>query len=349
VVEASPLAPLHHELAAAAGYLDTATYGLPPKATVEALRGAVRGWQQWQDWAVWEDDGEACRELFARIIGTEPRNVAIVPSVSVAAGAVAASLAAGPGDNVVCYEHEFQSALLPWLPLRRRGVEVRLVPLEQLADAVDERTALVAVSAVQSADGRVADLHALRATGARIFVDGTQAVGAFSLDLECADYLAVAAYKWLLCPRGLGFLYVAPDRLEEIEPWLAGWKGIDEVYETYYGEPQGLAGSARRLDSSLAWFLAAAARPSLELIDVLGVEAIAAHDLALAGRFCAGLGIEPTGSAIVQLRVADSDAAVERLRRADVKCAARAGALRFAFHLYNGDADVDRALEALGA
>ena len=82
----------------------------------------------------------------------------------------------------------------------------------------------MAVSSVQSADGHVADLAALRSTGVRVFVDGTQSIGALPLDLAGVDYLAVSGYKWLLCPRGLGFLYVRRERLDEIEPWLAGWK-----------------------------------------------------------------------------------------------------------------------------
>lgn len=341
------LAPDAYERARTAGYLDTATYGLPPDATVAALEEAIRGWRSWQDWARWEEDGEACRSLFAGIVGARAADVAIVPAVSAAAGIVAASLGAGRGDNVVCYEREFQSALFPWLRLERRGVEVRLRPLEELADAVDARTCLVAVGTVQSADGRVADLDALRDTGAPLFLDATQSAGVLPLDLGGVDFLAVGAYKWLLCPRGLSFLYVRPGRLGDVEPWLAGWKSIEDVYERYYGPPMSLTADARRLDTSLPWLLAAGARPSLELIAGLGAGRIAAHDLALASRFCAGLGIPETGSAIVQVEVADADLAVERLRAAGIRCAARAGALRFAFHLYNDEADVDRALDAL--
>jgi selenocysteine lyase/cysteine desulfurase len=269
--------------------------------------------------------------------------------VSAAAGIVAASLRAGRGDNVVCFEGEFQSALFPWLALEERGVEVRLRPLAELADAIDARTQLVAVSTVQSADGRLADLDALKDTGAPLFLDATQSAGALPVDLDAADYVVAAGYKWLLCPRGLVFFYVRPERLREIEPWQAGWKSIDDVYERFYGLPKNLTTGARRLDTSLPWLLAAGARASLELIDGLGVERIADHDLALAARFRAELGLPPNASPIVQVERADAEGAAERLRAAGIKCSVRAGALRFAFHLYNGDEDVDRALEALAA
>ena len=337
------------EPARVAGYLDTATYGLPPRRTVAAMEAAVHGWRDGEDWLRWEADGEACRAAFAKLLGARAADVAVLPALSVAAGIVAASLPAAPGDNVVCYEGEFHSALFPWLALERRGVEARLVPLERLADAVDRRTALVAVSAVQSADGRVPDFDALRATGTRLFVDASQAAGALPIAAADADYVAAAAYKWLLCPRGIAFLAVQPARLDEVEPWLAGWKSIPEVHERYYGPPRELTNEARRLDVSLPWLLAPGARTSLELLAELGVDRIAEHDLELASRVCAGLGHPSPPSPIVRVRVPDAEATLRRLRRAGIRAAGRAGAVRLSFHLYNDATDADRALEALAA
>jgi selenocysteine lyase/cysteine desulfurase len=340
------LAPSEYEGTDTRGYLDTATYGLPPRSSLEALEGALAGWRGREPWARWEEDGEACRELFAALIGARAEDVAILPAVSAAAGLVAASLAAGRGDNVVLFREDFTSTLLPWHGLAQRGVELRLRPLDELADAVDERTAVVAVSLVQSADGAVVDVAALRETGARLFLDATQAVGAVPVDVEDVDYLAAHPYKWLCAPRGLGFLYVRPERLAEIEPWTAGWKSAVRPYDNYYGLPD-LASDARRLDVSLPWLLAAGARPSLELIAGLGVERIARHDLGLATRFAAAAGVAEPSSPIVRLAVDDAELIVRRLQQAGVASSARAGSVRFCFHLYNDEADVDLALEAL--
>jgi selenocysteine lyase/cysteine desulfurase len=342
------LAPSEYEGTPTRGYLDTGTYGLPPRSTLAALTDALEGWRTRRRWRDWEEDAEACRALFARLVGTRAEDVALVSTVSAAAGLVAASLPAGEGDNVVLYERDFMSVVLPWRGLQARGVELRLVPLERLAEAIDERTALVAVSSVQSADGLVADLAALRAAGTRLFVDATQAVGAVATDLEGVDYLVTHAYKWLLSPRGLSFLYVRPERREEIEPWTAGWKSCLEPYEDYYGFPP-LTEDARRLDVSVPWFAAAGARASLELLVSLGAERIAEHNLSLAGRFAAELGRQAPPSPIVKVDVADPDAAVERLRAAGVACSARGGSVRLCFHLYNTEEDVDLALEALGS
>jgi selenocysteine lyase/cysteine desulfurase len=342
------LAPSEYEGTPTRGYLDTGTYALPPRSTLWALEQALVGWRTRQRWRDWEEDAEACRALFARFVGARPEDVALVSAVSAGAGIVAASLPAGPGDNVVLYERDFMSVVLPWRGLRARGVELRLLPLERLADGIDERTALVAVSSVQSADGAVADLEALKGTGARLFVDGTQAVGAVRTDVDGVDYLVSHAYKWLLSPRGLAFLYVRPERRAEIEPWTAGWKSCPQPYEDYYGFPE-LTDDARRLDVSVPWFAAAGARRSLELLVSLGAGRIAEHNLALAERFAAELGLAAPSSPILRVDVGDAEAAVDRLRAAGVACSARGGSVRLCFHLYNEPEDVDPALEALGS
>ena len=339
------LAPSEYEGTPTRGYLDTATYGLPPRSTLRALEEALEGWRTRRRWRDWEEDAEACRGVFAELVGARAEDVALVSTVSAGAGIVAASLPAGPGDNVVLYERDFMSVVLPWRGLQARGVELRLLPLERLAEGIDERTALVAVSSVQSADGAVADLAALKGTGARLFVDATQAVGAVPTDLDGVDYLVTHAYKWLLSPRGLSFLYVHPERRSEIEPWTAGWKSCPNPYEDYYGFPE-LTDDARRLDVSVPWFAAAGARRSLELLLSLGPQRIADHNLALASRFTQELGRPEPAAPIVRVEVADADAAVERLQASGVACSMREGAVRLSFHLYNDEADVELAAAA---
>ena len=340
------LAPSEYEGTETRGYLDTGTYGLPPRSSLEAVQRALAGWRKREPWRQWEDDGEACRQLFARLVGARPEDVALLPALSAAAGLVAASLPAREGDNVVLCEGDFTSTLLPWRGLEARGIELRVRPLEGLAGAVDARTALVAVSSVQSADGALAHLDSLKESGAPLFVDATQAVGAVPVDVEGVDYLAAHPYKWLLTPRGLAFLYVRRERLAQIEPWSAGWKSRARPYEHFYGFPE-LTRDARRLDVSLPWLVAAGACRSLELVASLGIERIAEHDLRLGRRFASALGMGEPGSPIVRVELEDAEAAVGRLRAAGVACSVRAGSVRFCFHLYNDEADVDLALEAL--
>ena len=341
------LAPSEYEGTPTRGYLDSATYGLPPRSTLAALAEAAEGWRTRRRWRDWEEDGEACRALFAELVGARPEDIALTPAVSVGIGLVAASLPLEAGANVVLYERDFTSAMLPWQALEPRGVELRLAPLEGLADAVDEHTAVVCVSLVQSADGRVVDLDALRATGARICLDATQAVASSRIDLAGVDYLVAHAYKWLLCPRGLGFLYASPERREELGVWTAGWKARVDPYEDYYGLPD-MSNEARRLDVSLPWLSAAGARRSLELLVGLGNDRIADHNLGLARSLTSSLGLPEPAAPIVRFRVENADSAARSLNDAGIACAVRAGSVRLSFHLYNDEEDVGLAVTALG-
>ncbi len=139
---------------------------------------------------------------------------------------------------------------------------------------------------------------------------------------------------------------VADDWLERIVPHSAGWYAGDDVHQSYFGPPLRLACDARRLDTSPAWFSWVGTQPALELLNRIGIEHVHAHDVALANRFRAGLGLEPSDSAIVS---ADLPGAAERLERAGIVAALRGGRLRASWHVYNCDADVDAALEALSA
>ncbi|MGH3343066.1 MAG: aminotransferase class V-fold PLP-dependent enzyme, partial [Carbonactinosporaceae bacterium] len=331
-------------------FLDTASYGLAPATAALALEEAVDTWRSGRATAGGYDPyvSEA-RALFARLVGVDTGNVAVGSQASAFAGLVAASLP--EGSEVVTADCEFTSVLFPFLAQERRGVRVRLVPLSDLPAAIDTRTCLVAVSAVQSCDGRVADLAAVRdaaaAVGARTFVDATQACGWLPLDAARFDYVVCSAYKWLLAPRGATFFTVRSERLDALVPHHAGWYAGEDVWTSIYGGPLRLARTARRFDLSPAWLAWVGAAPALRLLDQVGVAAIHAHNLALADRFRAGLGMPPSDSAIVSVPgIADAS---DRLTRAGVTASVRAGAVRVAFHLYSTEADVDRALEALTA
>jgi selenocysteine lyase/cysteine desulfurase len=275
-------------------------------------------------------------------------DVAIGGSVSAFSGLIAAALP--PGARVLCAEGDFTSVLFPFLVQESRGVQVELVPLERLADAVGAQHDVVAVSAVQSADGRVADLDALEAAaahhGVRTFVDTTQATGWLPLDCSRFDYTACAAYKWLLCPRGTAFFTIRPERREGLRPIAPGWYAGEEPAATYYGAPLRLAGDARRFDLSPAWLSWVGAAPALALLGELGTGTIHAHDLRMANRLRAGLGLPPGDSAIVSVAGLDGEAG-ERLAAAGVMAGGRAGALRLSCHLYTTERDVDRALDAI--
>ena len=172
--------------------------------------------------------------------------------------------------------------------------------------------------------------------------DATQAVGWLPVDAAPFDVLAVSAYKWLMCPRGTAFCYVSPAVRDRIRPLAANWYAGDG--DASYGPPLRLAEDARRFDIAAPWFSYVAAAPTLELLLEIGVGAIHEHDVRMADRFRAGLGMPSGDSAIVTVTRAG---AAERLAEAGVRASVRKGAVRLAFHLYTTEADVDTAVAAL--
>ena len=148
------------EFAAVEVYLNTATLGLPPRRTIEALRVALDDWGAGvSDAADFDARVDRSRELFAGLVGVPSSWVAVGHQASPFVGLVAASVP--DGAEVLVAEGEFTSLTFPFLVQAGRGVTVREVPLAALATEVRDSTYLVAVSAVQSADGRLADLGAL--------------------------------------------------------------------------------------------------------------------------------------------------------------------------------------------
>ncbi|MDO0932092.1 aminotransferase class V-fold PLP-dependent enzyme [Streptomyces sp. DG2A-72] len=339
------------EFAPKSTYLNTASTGLMPTRTVAAVRTAVEASAAGRPTDMFADV-EAARASFARLTRVPDRRVAAGASVAVYTGLIAASLP--EGAEVLTAEADFSSTVTPFHI--RGDLKVRTVPLERIADSVRPGTALVAVSAAQSADGRIADLPAIRAAaqqhGARTYIDASQATGWLDLDADDYDYVSSVAFKWLVCPRGVAFL-VVPEDLGGLAPVFAGWVAGEEPWDSCYGPVEELAHSARRFDESPALFAYAGARHSLALLEEIGVDAVRAHDLALADRFRTGLatlGHEPVpapGSAIVS--VPGLGHRRPELSSAGIEVSDRAGNLRAAFHLYNTTADVDRLLDALSS
>jgi selenocysteine lyase/cysteine desulfurase len=320
-------------------YLDTPTYGLAPSATFEAVVRAAERWRAGKATMAEYDEAVATsRGLFAELVGVDASHVAIGANVSSLVGPVATGLP--PGSTVLAPEDEFTSLLFPLLV--NRGLEVRTVAMGDLARSIDESIDVLAFSLVQSSSGEVADIEAIgkaiKRPGVVTLVDATHAAGWLPFDPARFDFVFVAAYKWLLCPRGVAFMITH----SQLEPPAvnAGWYSGEDPWASIYGGPLRLAESARRFDTSPAWISWVGAVPSLQLITSLGVDRIHAHDVALANAIRAGMGMEVSNSAIVTLPVADP----RLLAEADIQAAVRASAVRVGCHIHNSSQDVDRLL-----
>ena len=329
------------------GYLNTASYGLPPRPAWHALQAALADWRAGRtSWEPWGEAVQDARQSFARLVGADPAQVATGSQVSALVGLVAAALP--DGARVLLPEVEFTSNVFPYLVHARRGVEVVTAPVDRLVDAIDGRTTAVAYSVVQSATGEVTDMAAVKAAAARhgaiTIADASQAVGWLPTRAAHADVLVCAGYKWLMAPRGTAFLVLTPELADRVTPLAAGWFAGEDPHQSYYGLPLRLARDARRFDVSPGWFDWVGTAASLAVVESIGMAAAHAHDVGLANRFRAGLGLPPGDSAIVSV---PWPGAAERLERAGIRASTRAGSLRAAFHLYTTESDVDTAVAAL--
>ncbi|MFI8516280.1 aminotransferase class V-fold PLP-dependent enzyme [Streptomyces sp. NPDC085481] len=332
-------------------YLNTSACALMPRRTVEAVTLLAEETAAGRPGGAGEFDiVDEARATFARLAHVTPDRVAVGSSVSVHVGMVAQSMAAGA--EILFPEGDFSSVITPFTV--RDDLKIRYVPLERLAESVRPETALVAFSAVQSADGRTADFAAVRAAaaahGARTLLDATQSAGWLPLYAGEWDFTVSGGYKYLLCPRGASFITVTEEAQDVLRPIHAGWVTGEDLWANSYGPVRELARSARRFDEPAAFLSYHGAARSLALLEEIGIERIEAHNKALAARFRAGL------DALGHPAVADDSTVVgipglgdrsDALREAGVLVSARAGNLRASFHLYNSSADVDRALEVL--
>ncbi|UQA96152.1 aminotransferase class V-fold PLP-dependent enzyme [Streptomyces halobius] len=345
------------EFAPETTYLNSASSGLLPARTAAALRAAL---DESTSYGTMGRDyfgpAAASRAAFARLLDVPEERVALGSSVAVHSAFVAGTLP--PGAEVLVPEGDFSSLVNPFAA--RPGIKLRTAPLADLAEAVRPGTALVAFSAVQSRDGRIADMAAVReaarAHGARTFLDVTQAAGWLPLSVAGFDYVTCGAYKWLLCPRGATFMAFGGDAAEGgagawPDPLHAGWVAGEDFDESCYGPIRRPATTARRFDEPHAYYAYVGAQHSLTLIDEIGIAAIHAHNTALADHYRAGLAglgrtlVPAPGSAIVS--TPGLAGAESRLAEAGVRVSVRDGQLRAAFHLYNSTDDVDRLLGLL--
>jgi cysteine desulfurase / selenocysteine lyase len=370
VTEARRLFPATGSLA----YFNTAAVGLTSSAAAEAYRSCVDDWTTYgPDWGRGEAAAESARAAAASLMGAQVADVALIASVSAAAGLVASQFAdGGTGENVVIGEREYSSNHFPWRQLARKGYEVRQVPFrngglepDDVAGYVDRRTRLVAFSAVQSATGHRSDVPAIsslaRKVGALVFVDATQTVGASRVgrDLGLVDVLATPDHKFLMnAGRGMGYCYLSPNAQDRFVPTNAGWKAGAVPAQSFFGPTMELSQTASRFDNSISWMAAVGNEAALSVFDTFTPETIFRRNRELSDLLRSALTEigwmpaeipEVNRSTLVSVPLTGQEPAalVTTMKQRGVVCAARDGNLRLAVHFYNHEDDIDRVVQAL--
>lgn len=320
------------------------------------------------------DPVDEARELFARVIAADVDGVAILPSASYGIATAARNLTMPAGGRIVMLAEEFPSNVYAWMDLAgRSGGEVAFVRrpedldwTREVLDAIDERTAVVALPHCHWTDGGLVDLvrvsARVRDVGAALVVDATQSIGVlpFPINDVRPDFLVTSTYKWLLGPYSSAFMWVAPERRDgtPIEfSWATRAHSDDFPQLVHYTDAY--RPGARRFDvgQTANFALTPAINEALKQTLEWTVPAINDYIGELTDRLAAGaeeIGLSVAPAHLrsrhlvgVHLRGARPDAVAAALADAGVHVSVRGQAVRVSPHVYNDAADVDRLVEVL--
>ena len=316
---------------------------------------------------------ETLRERAARLLHCDSAQVAIVAGASEILGQLPWLLQPRLHSTILAVSSDFPAVTRPWLCLATlKDHKVRFVDdqptcnlTETLMQAIDDNTAVVAVSSVQYATGTVVDISRLRRStaqvGARLIVDATQAAGAMRMDAAAwdADAVVASGYKWLGGHGGVALAIMSPLLLEQIPP-LPGWMGASDPFD-FDATSVSLANDARRYtQSTMSYASMAGLTVAVEQLLSLGQARIEAHARTLAAMLVSGASKygwrpfrsldDPAASPhIISLGHPRESvqAVVGRLRGHNIVCGIRGGRIRISLAPYNDTSDVNTLIEAL--
>lgn len=370
IEDARRLFPATEKLA----YFNTAAVSLGSTVLSNAYSDFIADWtKSGLDYVRAEQAGENARKSFAKIIGAKVEDIALIPSVSTAAGLIASQFGrAERGENIIIGEREYSSNHFPWRMLEQKGYEIRQTPFRNgglepgdIEERSDGGTRLIAFSAVQTASGHRSDISSIAniadKAGAMTFVDGAQMAGALSVGpyLDKIDVFATSDHKFLLnAARGMGYCYIRKSLQDRIVPTNAGWKAGAVPFESFFGPNMQLSQTASRFDNPISWLAAIGDEAAMSLFDLFGVDAVYTRNIDLVRTLrerLAEIGQRPIDlppenqSTIVAIPLDEADPTIllNHLKRTGVICAARDGNLRVAVHFYNNFDDIDRLVAAL--
>lgn len=347
-------------------YLNSCSYGALATPVRDALRQYLDARDaKGSDWDWWVMQNEAMRRAMAEFLGATPDEVAITTSASAGINAIASALAFdSERDKVVLSDFEFPTNGQIWEAQRARGARVVRVPAdsgyiaaERFAEAVDERTRLVAVTNVCFRNGAKLDITEIagiaRDAGALILVDGYQSLGSMRFDVGNAgiDCLVGGNLKYLLGTAGIGFLYVRRDLIDSLHPTVTGWFAQEDIGAMDHTRHRP-ARTARRFESGTPpvpnTYAAEAGIRILQSIGMHHVEARIASlvDATFAKAEEAGYRVitpraRERHGAMVNIACTDAQRLVSELEEAGVVVSCRDNALRVSLHFYNDERDLD--------
>lgn len=340
-------------------YLNAGTDGPIPaaaaRAGAEELLGQARRGRAGEHFERRHELADELRAAYARVLACDPAELALSTCTSEALASVIDGLRLRPGDEILTSDEE-HPGLLGTLGAARalHGVSVRTVPLAAVAEAVSERTALVACSHVSWMSGSLAPAELAR-VDVPVVLDGAQGVGAVPCDVRAlgCDAYAGAGQKWLCGPDGVGMLWVAPSFRERLS---VSRRGYGTLLDPGAGLDARLHEDGRRFEAfALSAEALATALAAVQTLERVGWDAVHERALTLAARLAAllseaGHEVVPRGSStLVSFASANPVAERERLAGLDIvlRDIPARPQLRASVGAWNDESDLRRLLAAL--
>jgi len=350
-------------------YLDHAAAGPMPEPVAEAMKNRISSAADFgvRHWNHWQKQVDRTRRLAADLVGGSSDEIAFVPNTAAGIGIIAEGYPWHSGDNVVLSSAEFPSNRFPWMHLRRRGIEVRLVDTPESAEgfaaaidgACDSHTRIVACSWVDYGTGVRRNAEQLSAHahrhGALLVLDAVQGLGVLPIDLAAqgVDALVSDSRKWILGPEGAGIMAVCKEHFDRFDLTRIGWAGMARPMD-FTADRLEFSQTARRFESGMhntfgiAGLFAAlrllkdisAAERECRLLEVRATFVDAAQRV---GLLTADLP-EAAQSGIISFDTGGRPASAleKHLQSIDITVNLRNGRVRVSPHVYNNDHDAAR-------
>lgn len=361
-------------------YLLSHSLGPVPTTAALSMQAYLNEWQghttedAWG--AKWWELSSDVGNRIGTMIGALPNTVQMQPCASVALYAALScfDFSKRNKNQVVTTALDFPSMAYIWEGQRRQGADIHIVPsgddivvpMDRLLEAINDRTALVALSHVSYRSSSRIDAKAVvqraHEVGAYVILDAYQSVGTLNIDAQNwdVDFLIGGSIKWLCGGPSCGYLYVRPDLIGQFKPRLTGWIA--------HANPFAFSHDGMEYDSTVRRFAQGTPSipslysflPGLRIIEEVGITTIARESRRRTERivtFAQAHGwrlhspIEADNrGGTVMIEVDEPERKVEALAKRGVFVDCRPGVgLRVSPHFFNTDEEIEQALETIAA